>query len=80
VVKNTWICGEPDPVTFIDIPRIAPPFFPPQGGEGGKSGQHRAPCFLTGRGTTGDGGAMESATERETADPSQDGGKDEKVG
>lgn len=31
--------------------------------EGGKSGQHRAPYFLTGRLMTGDGHGTESATE-----------------
>lgn len=31
--------------------------------KGGKSGQRRAPYFLTGRGLTGDGQSTESATE-----------------
>jgi len=44
---------------------------------GGKSGQRRAPCFLTGRGAAGNSGATESAAERETA--GRKAGKGEKV-
>jgi len=45
--------------------------------EGGKSGQRRAACFLTGRGPLGNGWSTESAAERETA--RRKVGKDEKV-
>lgn len=66
----------PQPKKFLDILCIAPPLFPQ--GEGGKSGQRRAPCFLTGRGPAGNGRSTESATERETA--RRKAGKGEKVG
>lgn len=44
---------------------------------GGKSGQHRAPYFLTGRGPAGDSGITDSATENK---PSAKVDKGEKVG
>ena len=46
--------------------------------EGGKSGQHRAPYFLTGRYQVGDDLVTDSATEN--IPPRSDRGKGEKVG
>lgn len=51
------------------------------GRERGKSGQHRAPYFLTGRVLTGDGQYTASATENIPSDPISIGmDKGEKVG
>jgi len=47
---------------------------------GGKSGQCRAPYFLTGRGIVGDDGVTESATENKLPPVPGSGGKGEKVG
>ena len=62
---------------FVIIKKNSKPAYRCAFGRRGKSGQHRASCFLTGRGFPGDGKATASATENNRLDASW--GKGEKV-
>jgi len=62
----------------VGLSPICPDWYRNQ--KGGKSGQHRAPYFLTGRGLIGDGQSTESAAENIPPQPLLEWGKGEKVG